>query len=94
MRLLKNIIACIVCLTLTSQVAIAQTLADNEYYEKAYTEMADMLDGKIPISIRRAVFMAEWAYLDGNLETKELRRKWNKTKEGIDSIKQNIQIIK
>ncbi|MDE5987156.1 MAG: hypothetical protein K2H16_07775 [Prevotella sp.] len=30
--------------------------------------MADMLDGKIPMSIRRAVFMAEWAYLDGNLE--------------------------
>lgn len=27
-----------------------------------------MLDGKSPVSIRRAVFLAEWAYLDGNLD--------------------------
>ena len=53
------------------QVAFAQTNAVNEYYEKAYFEMADMLDGKAPMSIRRAVFMAEWAYLDGNLDYKK-----------------------
>ena len=50
------------------QVAIAQKVSGNEYYEKAYTEIANMLEGKAPISIRRAVFIAEWAYLDGNLD--------------------------
>lgn len=34
-------------------------------YERAYDEMAAMLDGRQPLSIRRAVFLAEWAYLDG-----------------------------
>ncbi len=50
------------------QITFAQNNVGNEYYEKAYTEMADMLDGKTPVSIRRAVFMAEWAYFDGNLD--------------------------
>ncbi len=27
-----------------------------------------MLDGKAPLSIKRAVFLAEWAYLDGELD--------------------------
>lgn len=49
-------------------IAFAQTNTGNEYYEKAYIKMADMLDDKAPLSIRRAVFMAEWAYLDGNLD--------------------------
>lgn len=40
----------------------------NRHYRQAYLEMADMLDGKIPLSIKRAVFLAEWAYLDGNLD--------------------------
>ena len=51
--------------------SFAQTNAVSEYYEKAYFEMADMLDGKAPMSIRRAVFMAEWAYLDGHLDYKK-----------------------
>ncbi len=37
-------------------------------YNQAYLEMADMLDGKTPLSIKRAVFLAEWAYHDGNLD--------------------------
>jgi hypothetical protein len=40
-------------------------------YNQAYLEMADMLDGKTPLSIKRAVFLAEWAYLDGNLDYDE-----------------------
>lgn len=67
MTFFRNIITCIISLSLSCNVVFAQTNAGNEYYEKAYMEMADMLDGKTPISIRRAVFMAEWAYLDGNL---------------------------
>ncbi len=38
------------------------------YYNTAYLEMADMLDGKQPLSLKRAVFLHEWAYLDGNLD--------------------------
>ena len=41
---------------------------DISRYETAYAEIADMLDGKTALSIKRAVFLAEWAYLDGNLD--------------------------
>lgn len=41
---------------------------DSCRYESAYTEIAAMLDGKTPLSIKRAVFLAEWAYLDGELD--------------------------
>jgi len=37
-------------------------------YNAAYLEISDMLDGKQPLSIKRAVFLAEWAYLDGKLD--------------------------
>lgn len=37
-------------------------------YQKAYQEMEDMLSGKQVLSIKRAVFIAEWAYLDGILD--------------------------
>ena len=40
----------------------------DDYYNRAYNEIADMLDGKIPLSIKRAVFLTEWAYFDGNLD--------------------------
>lgn len=36
-------------------------------YNQAYQEIADMLDGKIDLSIKRAIFLTEWAYLDGEL---------------------------
>ena len=45
-----------------------QVICDSYYYCKAYSEIIDMLEGRIPLSIRRAVYMAEWAYLDGNLD--------------------------
>ena len=37
-------------------------------YNAAFLEISDMLDGKQPLSIKRAVFLAEWAYLDGKLD--------------------------
>lgn len=44
----------------------AQTQSpDISRFETAYTEIADMLDGKSSLSIKRAVFLPEWAYLDG-----------------------------
>lgn len=37
-------------------------------YEQAYEEMAEMLNGKVPPLIKKAVFLAEWAFLDGQLD--------------------------
>lgn len=45
----------------------AQISNTQSRYEQAYQEIADMLDGKIDHSVKRAVFLAEWAFLDGNL---------------------------
>lgn len=42
-------------------------LSDTSNYETAYTEIAAMIDDKQPSSIKRAVFLVEWAYLDGKL---------------------------
>ena len=42
----------------------------SRHYRQAYLEIADMLDGKAPLSVKRAVFLAEWAYLDGGLDYK------------------------
>jgi hypothetical protein len=39
-----------------------------EYYDIAFNEISAMLDGKQPLSIKRAVFLAEWAYFDGKLD--------------------------
>jgi hypothetical protein len=40
-------------------------------YNAAFLEISDMLDGRQPLSIKRAVFLAEWAYLDGKLDYEE-----------------------
>lgn len=53
---------------LVRQSTIQARPTDISRYETAYTEIASMLNGKTPLSIKRAVFLAEWAYLDGNLD--------------------------
>ncbi|MDR0232100.1 MAG: hypothetical protein LBI82_08275 [Dysgonamonadaceae bacterium] len=40
-------------------------------YNAAFLEISDMLDDKQPLSIKRAVFLTEWAYLDGKLDYEE-----------------------
>ena len=37
-------------------------------FESAYKEIVAMLEDKEPLSIKRSVFLSEWAYLDGNLD--------------------------
>ncbi len=37
----------------------SQSQSRSKLYEQAYLEIADMLDGKKPLSIKRAVFLAE-----------------------------------
>lgn len=40
------------------------------YFEQAYAEISAMLDGRDSVNLKRAVFLQEWAYLDGNLNYK------------------------
>ncbi len=59
-------------------------ITDDEFYLSAYTEIADMLDGKKELSIKRAVFLQEWAYMDGKLDYK-------KYCHGIDTVSTFLQ---
>ncbi len=52
--------------------------AENLYFNSAYHEIADMLDGKQELSVKRTVFLLEWAYLGGKLDYDEYCK-------GIDS---------
>ncbi|MBD5218679.1 MAG: hypothetical protein HDS72_00325 [Bacteroidales bacterium] len=40
----------------------------NPNFEKAYNELADMLDGKIPYSLKRAEYLVEYAHYDGKID--------------------------
>lgn len=68
MKTIKRIAFSVICLISCLQMVVAQEKLGKEYYHQAYSEIANMLEGKAPLSIRRAVFLAEWAYLDGNLD--------------------------
>lgn len=48
----------------------AQSKTAEDYYVSAFNEMSDMLAGRDSISIKRAVFLAEWAYYEGKLDYK------------------------
>ncbi|MBP3243709.1 MAG: hypothetical protein J6M59_08770 [Bacteroidaceae bacterium] len=68
MNIKKKIILSILGVSLSWQLAFAQGNGDAGVYNKAYSEITNMLEGRTPLSVRRAVFLAEWAYLDGNLD--------------------------
>ena len=68
MNIKKKIILSILGVSLSWQLAFAQGNGDAGVYNKAYLEITNMLEGRTPLSVRRAVFLAEWAYLDGNLD--------------------------
>uniref|UniRef100_A0AB33JKZ8 Uncharacterized protein n=1 Tax=Prevotella sp. GTC17262 TaxID=3236797 RepID=A0AB33JKZ8_9BACT len=40
-------------------------------FHSAYKEIVNMLEDRQPLSIKRSVFLAEWAYLDGALDYKK-----------------------
>lgn len=48
----------------------AQSMTAEGYYVSAFNEMSDMLAGRDTLSIKRAVFLAEWAYYEGELDYK------------------------
>lgn len=54
---------------LSFQLAVmAQQMPAEEYYVSAFNEISDMLERKDTLSIKRAVLLAEWAYLEGKLD--------------------------
>lgn len=48
----------------------AQSMIAEDYYVSAFNEMSDMLAGKDSLSIKRAVYLAEWAFYEGRLDYK------------------------
>ena len=48
--------------------AYAQQKMAEDYYADAFNEISDMLSGKTQLSIKRAVYLAEWAYYEGRLD--------------------------
>ena len=44
-------------------------MLSNARYQQAYSEIVNMLEGKQPLSIKRAVHISEWAYLNGELDS-------------------------
>ena len=48
----------------------AQSMIAENYYMAAFKEMSDMLSGRDTLSIKRAVYLAEWAYYEGELDYK------------------------
>lgn len=46
-----------------------------DFYEPAYQELAKMLDGRYPLSFKRAVFLTENAYLDNQLSYQEFNQR-------------------
>lgn len=49
-------------------VILVPTCLANDYYEEAFNEISKMLEGEEELSIRRAVFLSEWAFLEGKLD--------------------------
>ncbi|MCC8035582.1 MAG: hypothetical protein LIO77_06590, partial [Rikenellaceae bacterium] len=40
---------------------------EDKFFMQAYSELIDMLENKTPFDLKRAVFLPEWAYMEGNL---------------------------
>lgn len=66
-------------------VPVAPTAAD--FYEPAYQELAKMLDGRYPLSFKRAVFLTENAYLDNRLNFEDFSKQ-------ISSLAQVCRLLK
>lgn len=52
----------------TQLLSQAQSITAEDYYVAAFNEISDMLAGRDSLSIKRAVFLAEWAYYEGKLD--------------------------
>lgn len=52
------------------QPVLTQSMIAEDYYVSAFNEMSDMLAGRDTLSIKRAVYLAEWAYYESDLDYK------------------------
>lgn len=66
---MKELLLSLIILLLQLSVR-AQPMIAEDYYIAAFNEMSCMLSGRDSLSIKRAVFLAEWAYYEGNLDYK------------------------
>lgn len=64
---MKKFWLCII-LSLLQLSTLAQEKIAEDYYVSAFNEMSDMLAGRDSLSIKRAVYLAEWAYYEGKLD--------------------------
>lgn len=48
--------------------SVAQQKKSESRFHSAYNEIVSMLEDRQPLSIKRSVFLAEWAFLDGRLD--------------------------
>lgn len=65
-RLKFTLAALLGLLSLAAYAQVEQKeVCEDPNFLTAYHEFSDMLDGKDSINIKRAVFLTEWAYLDG-----------------------------
>lgn len=64
----------------TSTKKIETTIVSNNPFQTAVDEIAEMLNGKKPLSFKRAVFLTENAYYDGNLNWQQFCNEIEKIK--------------
>lgn len=77
-QFLIKVIGCLVLLFLIATPSQSQSLqtgqpavvCKDKFYQTAFEEITAMLDGKVELSVKRAVFLLEWAYLQGQLNYK------------------------
>lgn len=65
---MKRLLAFIVIFASLLFTVNGQERKAEDYYEHAFNEIVSMLEGRIKPSIKRAVFLAEWAYYEGKLD--------------------------
>ena len=58
---------------------------NDEYYNAAFRNILAMLEGSTPVSIKRAAFLIEWAYLQGRLDYKQFCNDITLTVRGLNS---------
>lgn len=58
---------------------------NDEYYNAAFRKILAMLEGSTPVSIKRAAFLIEWAYLQGRLDYKQFCNDISQTVRGLNS---------
>lgn len=65
--IIKKLAMFIMAISLHLSVYSQKVIAE-DFYVSAFNEISDMLAGKDSLSIKRAVYVSEWAFYEGNLD--------------------------